>query len=70
MRIMLERITKEIEETEDTITIGELISTMYYLKNKVDELETENTQLKEKIKRLTKSLQCYTHPVQKRNQTT
>lgn len=51
---MLERITKEIEETEDTITIGELISTMYYLKNKVDELETENTQLKEKIKRLTK----------------
>ncbi|MDB2160119.1 hypothetical protein PMX22_09930 [Clostridium butyricum] len=51
---MLERITKEIEETEDTITIGELISTMYYLKNKVDELETENTQLKEEIKRLTK----------------
>lgn len=51
---MLERITKEIEETEDTITIGELISTMYYLKNKVDELEAENTQLKEEIKRLTK----------------
>lgn len=51
---MLERITKEIEETEDTITIGELISTMYYLKNKVDELETENTQLKEEIKRLKK----------------
>lgn len=51
---MLERITKEIEETEDTITIGELISTMYYLKNKVDELEAENTQLKEEIKRLKK----------------
>ena len=54
MRTMLEWITKEIEETEDTITIGELISTMYYLKNKVDELEAENTQLKEEIKRLKK----------------
>lgn len=38
------------KETKDTITIGELVSTMYYLKNKVDVLETENNLLKKQLK--------------------
>ena len=45
------------KETKDTITIGELVSTMYYLKNKVyvvenniDKLETENNLLKKQLK--------------------
>ena len=40
------------EETKDTITIGELVSTMYYLKNKVDELELKNDVLMNKIDKL------------------
>lgn len=54
---MIEKITeeiKEIKETEDTITIGELVSTMFYLKNKVEELEKENEILKEENERLKK----------------
>lgn len=51
---MIERITEEIKETEDTITIGELVSTMFYLKNKVEELEKENQILKEENERLKK----------------
>ena len=43
---MVRRITEEIRETEDTITIGELVSTMFYLKNKMEELEKENKRLK------------------------
>lgn len=51
---MIEKITEEIKETEDTITIGELVSTMFYLKNKVEELEKENEILKEENERLKK----------------
>ena len=40
------------KETKDTITIGELVSTMYYLKNKVDELELNNNVLGNKINKL------------------
>ena len=49
---MIRRITEEIRETEDTITIGELVSTMFYLKNKIEELEKENKRLKEENKKL------------------
>lgn len=45
---------EKIKETEDTITIGELVSTMFYLKNKVEELEKENEILKEENERLKK----------------
>ena len=39
--------TKDTEEAKEEITVGELVSAMYYLKNKVDELEKENKLLKE-----------------------